>query len=140
VEKLQLWPTFPGKRLIKIYVALWESCRSIAPLQLLFLEIFHLVGNFRSYEISKSVSRNKNRRVVTLLDPSTRWTFRAAPAMCRARPVPAYGPHERIVVDPRLTPGPPPGCFPASRVQERVADRPRSLMATHRCAGRARPP
>jgi hypothetical protein len=54
VEKLQLRPTFPGKPLIKTYVAPWESCRSIAPLQLLFLEIFKYVDIFKSYAILKT--------------------------------------------------------------------------------------
>jgi hypothetical protein len=54
VEKLQLRPTFPDKPLIKIYVALWESCRSIAPLQLLFLEIFKYVDIFKNYAILKT--------------------------------------------------------------------------------------
>jgi hypothetical protein len=61
VEKLQLRPTFPDKPLIKTYVALWESCRSIAPLQLSFLEIFNLVGTFWSYAISKQAKWNKKR-------------------------------------------------------------------------------
>jgi hypothetical protein len=61
VENLQLWPTFPDKRLIKTYDALWESCRSIAPLQLLFLEIFNLIGTFWSYAISKQAKWNEKR-------------------------------------------------------------------------------
>jgi hypothetical protein len=60
VEKLQLWPTFPDKPLIKTYVALWESCRSIAPLQLLFLEIFKCVNIFKSYTILKLGKWNEN--------------------------------------------------------------------------------
>jgi hypothetical protein len=47
--------------LIKTYVALWESCRSIAPLQLSFLEIFNLVGTFWSYAISKQAKWNEKR-------------------------------------------------------------------------------
>jgi hypothetical protein len=60
VEKLQLRPTFPDKPLIKTYVALWESCRSIAPLQLLFLEIFKCVDIFKSYTILKLGKWNEN--------------------------------------------------------------------------------
>jgi hypothetical protein len=59
VEKLQLRPTFPDKPLIKTYVALWESCRSIAPLQLLYLENFDLVVTFGSYAISKQGKWNR---------------------------------------------------------------------------------
>jgi hypothetical protein len=62
MDNLQLRPTFPDKRLIKTYDALWESCRSIAPLQLLFLEIFKFVDNFWSFVISKAGPRNKNGR------------------------------------------------------------------------------
>jgi hypothetical protein len=50
--------TFPDKPLIKTYVALWESCRSIAPLQLLFSEIFKFVDTFWSFVISKTKSWN----------------------------------------------------------------------------------
>jgi hypothetical protein len=69
VEKLQLRPTFPGKPLIKTYVALWESCRSIVSLQLSFLEIFDLVVTFASYAILKPGKWNKTRPgdVVTAL-------------------------------------------------------------------------
>jgi hypothetical protein len=59
MEKLQLRPTFPDKPLIKTYDALWESCRSIAPLQLLFLENFDLLVNFGSYAISKQGKWNR---------------------------------------------------------------------------------
>jgi hypothetical protein len=59
VEKLQLWPTFPDKRLIKTYDALLESCRSMAPLQLCSLEIFDLVVTFGSYAISKQGKWNR---------------------------------------------------------------------------------
>jgi hypothetical protein len=59
VENLQLRPTFPDKPLIKTYVALCESCRFIAPLQLLFLEIFELNSKFLSYAISKMLKWNK---------------------------------------------------------------------------------
>jgi hypothetical protein len=59
VEKLQLRPTFPDKPLTKTYVALWENCRSIATLQLLFLEIFDLVDIFGSYAISKMLEWNQ---------------------------------------------------------------------------------
>jgi hypothetical protein len=53
---------FPDKRLIKTYDALWESFRSIAPLQLLFLEIFEYVDTFWSYGVLKAGSRNLNGR------------------------------------------------------------------------------
>jgi hypothetical protein len=46
VEKLHLLHVFPVDLLIKAYVTLCESCRSIAPLQLLFLENFNLFGTF----------------------------------------------------------------------------------------------
>jgi hypothetical protein len=62
VEKLQLRRDFPTNPLIKTYDALWESCRSIGPLQLLFLEIFKLVDTFWSFVISKAGSRNWNGR------------------------------------------------------------------------------
>jgi hypothetical protein len=55
---------------------LWESCRSIAPLQLLFLEIFKFVDNFWSFVISKAGPRNKNER----------WRRAAEPARACARP------------------------------------------------------
>jgi hypothetical protein len=58
-EFCQLRPTFPDKPLIKTYDALCESCRSIASLQILFLEIFKCVDTFWSFIISKSVSRNR---------------------------------------------------------------------------------
>jgi hypothetical protein len=53
-EFCQLRPTFPDKPLIETYVALWESCRSIAPLQLLSLEIFDLVVTFGGCAILKT--------------------------------------------------------------------------------------
>jgi hypothetical protein len=49
----------PRQTVDKTYVALWESCRSIAPLQLLFLEIFKFVDNFWSFAISKRHKRNR---------------------------------------------------------------------------------
>jgi hypothetical protein len=52
--KLQLQHDFPTNLLIKTYVALWESCRCIVPLQLLFLEIFKLHSKFLSYAILKT--------------------------------------------------------------------------------------
>jgi hypothetical protein len=62
VEKLQLRRDFPTNPLIKTYDALWESCRSIAPLQLLILEFFKLVDTFSSFVILKTGSRNWNGR------------------------------------------------------------------------------
>jgi hypothetical protein len=41
--------------LIKTYDTLCESCRSIAPLQLLVLETFHLVDNYGSYAFFRGV-------------------------------------------------------------------------------------
>jgi hypothetical protein len=52
-EFCQLRPTFPDKPLLKHHVALCESCRFIAPLQLLFLEIFKFVGTFWGFAILK---------------------------------------------------------------------------------------
>jgi hypothetical protein len=45
--------------LIKTYDTLCESCRSIAPLQLLFLEFFKLVGTFWSFAILKRLKQNR---------------------------------------------------------------------------------
>jgi hypothetical protein len=89
VGKLQLWPTFPGKRLIKTYATLWKSCRSIAPLQLSYLEIFNLVGTFWSYAISKQAKWNENGRSA---DVAALRRARVSP--CATRPPhlsPAYG-------------------------------------------------
>jgi hypothetical protein len=58
-EFCQLRPTFPDKPLIKTYVALWECCRSVALIQLLFLENFDLVDIFGSYAISKMLKWNR---------------------------------------------------------------------------------
>jgi hypothetical protein len=60
MEKLQLQDDFPTNLLIKTYDALCESCRSIAPLQLLFLEIFEYIDTLWSFVISKTGSRNWN--------------------------------------------------------------------------------
>jgi hypothetical protein len=59
-EFCQLRPTFPDKPLIKAYVALWESCTSIAPLQLLSLEFFKCVDIFGSYTILNDGCWNRN--------------------------------------------------------------------------------
>jgi hypothetical protein len=75
-ELLHLRRVFPFKLNIKTYVALCESCRSIAPLQLLVLDIFKLVDTFESYTFLKLGSGNEKRR--------RRRT--AAPACERARP------------------------------------------------------
>jgi hypothetical protein len=75
-ELLHLRRVFPAKPNIKTYVALCESCRSIAPLQLLVLEILKLVGTFESYTFLKSGPGNEKRR-----------RRRAAASACeRARP------------------------------------------------------
>jgi hypothetical protein len=58
-EFCQLRPTFPDKPLLKHHVALCESCRTIAPLQLLFSEIFKLDDTFSSFAISKGLKRNR---------------------------------------------------------------------------------
>jgi hypothetical protein len=55
-EFCQLRPTFPDKPLLKHHVALCESCRFIAPVQLLFLEIFKFVGTFKSFVILKMLN------------------------------------------------------------------------------------
>jgi hypothetical protein len=57
VEKLQLQHDFPTNLLVKTYDALCESCRTIAPLKLLFLEIFLLVGNFENQYAELNTSR-----------------------------------------------------------------------------------
>jgi hypothetical protein len=81
VENLQLRPTFPDKRLIKTYDALWESCRSIAPLQLLCLEIFNLIATLGSYVFLNLRKWNK-----------TGTRRRHHLALARARPRPAAWP------------------------------------------------
>jgi hypothetical protein len=60
VEKLQLRRDFPTNLLIKTYVSLWKSCRSIAPLQLLFLEIFKFYSKILRFAFSKGAAPNKN--------------------------------------------------------------------------------
>jgi hypothetical protein len=99
VENLQLRSAFLGKPLIKTYVALRESCRSIAPLQLCFWEIFHLVDDFWSFAISKRAKRNKIELgdVVLALQSATR--VPAASATWRGRVAPAYGPVGDSAVD-----------------------------------------
>jgi hypothetical protein len=109
VEKLQLRPTFPYKPLIKTYVTLWESCRSIAPLRLLFLEIFHLVGNFRSYGILKTESRIEFGRWCprALLQCAARAdAFWTSPTTWRPRIAPAYGQPWRLRGRPQTGCGP----------------------------------
>jgi hypothetical protein len=61
VGKLQLRYDYPTNPVIKTYDTLCESCRSIAPLQLLFLENFEFVVTFRSSAISNQVTRNRYR-------------------------------------------------------------------------------
>jgi hypothetical protein len=72
---------FPDKRLIKTYDALWGRCRSIAPLQLLSLEIFNLIATLGSYVFLNLRKWNKigTRR-------------RHHRALARARPRPAARP------------------------------------------------
>jgi hypothetical protein len=96
VEKLQLWPMFPGKRLIKTYDGLWESCRSIAPLQLCFLEIFDLVVTFGSYAISK---QGKWKRAGPVSALSRRPRATASHATRHPRVPPAYGRFGASAVD-----------------------------------------
>jgi hypothetical protein len=112
VEKLQLRPTFPGKPLIKTNIALWESCRSIVPLQLLFLEIFKCVDIFKSYTILKLGKWNENVHRRRRHPPGAR----SPPALvtcrsCRRR----YGRFSLLAVDP---------CTPLAA--------PQSLRAVHR--------
>jgi hypothetical protein len=99
VEKLQLRSTFPDKPLIKTYVALWESCRFIAPLQLLFLENFDLVVTFGRYAISK---QGKWNRAGPVSRPHRTLARPRATASCvtrRPRVPPAYGRFGASAVD-----------------------------------------
>jgi hypothetical protein len=105
VEKLQLRPTFPDKPSIKTYVALWKSCRSIAPLQLSFLENFNLVGTFWSYAILKQAKWNEKRPEHRNARP--RSASRGHPALAFAP-----GPYTVIVAGPRARTVPRP-CGPA---------------------------
>jgi hypothetical protein len=57
-EFCQLRPTFPDTPLLKHHVAHWESCRSIAPLQLLVLEIFKCVDTFTGFIVLKTGAWN----------------------------------------------------------------------------------
>jgi hypothetical protein len=56
---LEFQRVFSTNPLIKTYVTLCQSCRSIAPLQILFLDIFEYDDTFWSFIISKRESRNK---------------------------------------------------------------------------------
>jgi hypothetical protein len=58
-DLLEFQRVFSTNQLIKTYVTLCESCRSIAPLQLLFLDIFKYDDTFWSFIILKTESRNK---------------------------------------------------------------------------------
>jgi hypothetical protein len=101
VENLQLRLTFPDKPLIKTYDALWESCRSIAPLRLLFLEIFKLYSRKSSFTSLKLAKRNEN-------GPERR--RRCAASRARPRPprhaslppIPGIRTLESVAVDPAL--------------------------------------
>jgi hypothetical protein len=97
VENLQLRSAFPGKPLIKTYVALRESCRSIAPLQLCFWEIFNLVDDFWSFAISKTVKRNRNGRRHRAAAPAR---VRGSAPTWRPSPGPAYGWPRRLRCGP----------------------------------------
>jgi hypothetical protein len=90
VEKLSLQHIFPTNLLIKTYVALCESCRSIAPLQLLFLEIFKFVDNFWSFAISKRLKRNRTRDGRRRRAPSVSRARLDRAAMCCPRDSPVY--------------------------------------------------
>jgi hypothetical protein len=118
--------------LIKTYISLWESCRSIAPLQLLVLEIFEYVDTFWSFIISKTGSRNWNGRRRRELSARARAPAFFAATCCAAQS-PVYGCLCASVVDQVATVGRPPRRFAVSRAQERV-ERSRVLLATRRCA------
>jgi hypothetical protein len=134
VENLQLRPTFPGKPLIKTYDALWESCRSIAHLQLLFLEIFKFVDNFWSFAISKRLKRNKLVTSDIVAAPSASRAsgprqprgFRALP---RRTDVPGVS-----AMDPRTAVDPPPVFLPCA-----VPSRPNAQQAEPSARASARP-
>jgi hypothetical protein len=105
VENLQLRSTFPGKRLIKTYDALWESCRSIAPLQLFFSEIFDLVGTFWSFAISKRPKRIKLELGVGVAALQNKAGTPARSATRRSTRAPVYGSRGNSGVDPRPSRG-----------------------------------
>jgi hypothetical protein len=134
VENLQLRPTFPDKPLIKTYVALWESCRSIAPLQLLFLEIFKFVDNFWTFAISKRLKRNKLVTGDVVAAPSaSRVSGPRRPRGFRALPqrtdVPGVS-----AMDPRTAVDPPPVFLLCA-----APSRPNALQAEPRARASARP-
>jgi hypothetical protein len=105
VENLQLRSTFPGKRLIKTYDTLRESCRSTAPLQLCFWEIFHLVDAFWSFAISKRPKRIKLELGAGVAALQNRAGTPARSATRRSARAPVYGSRGNSVVDPRPSRG-----------------------------------
>jgi hypothetical protein len=127
VEKLQLQHDFPTNLLIKTYDTLCESCRSIAPLQLLFLENFNLVATFWSITFlnrakpnqrsatAPSRSRAPERGAVRVGHmPRTRWSGAQASRVRlprpRTRPGDSARPARRtprLGTSPRLGSGPP---------------------------------
>jgi hypothetical protein len=115
VENLQLRLAFLGKPLIKTYVTLRESCRSTAPLQLCFWEIFHLVDNFWSFAISKRAKRIKNRAGRRRPRALERAGVLDASATCRSRDAPAYGRPRRLRGRPRTRCGPSAHLYPVRR-------------------------
>jgi hypothetical protein len=134
MEKLQLRPTFPDKPLIKTYVALCESCRSIAPLQLLFLEIFKLVVTFLSFAFAKMLKWNKRRAADAVAAPRASCArYGRAGHVASARPSsvrkPRHlrgGPRTVVGFPPRLSPSTPrlgrgrPGPGPRARARTRT--------------------
>jgi hypothetical protein len=131
MEKLQLRPTFPGKPLIKTCVALRESCRSIAPLQLLFLKIFKLVVTFSSFAFVKMLKWNKRGAANAVAAP------RASCARCgRAGHVASAHPFgvrkpRHLRGGPRTVVGSPPRLFPPYTAPRL---RPHRTGATRPCA------
>jgi hypothetical protein len=91
--------------LIKTYDTLRESCRSTAPLQLCFWEIFHLVDAFWSFAISKRPKRIKLELGAGVAALQNRAGTPARSATRRSARAPVYGSRGNSVVDPRPSRG-----------------------------------
>jgi hypothetical protein len=133
-EILNVQRVFPTNLSRQTYVALCESCRSIAPLQLLYLEIFHLVGYLWSYGILKTVSRNDFGRWRRKVAPQR--VVRARAQTAPPRVVPAL---LRCTDAVNLSPwtrasslGPPPTPLPVRRSQAAHATSRGPMPATRR--------
>jgi hypothetical protein len=145
VEKLQLRRDFPPNPLIKTYVSLWGSCRSIAPLQLLFLEIFKFYSRILRFAFLKGAKPNESEHPCT--GSRSRAMGAAVARATRRRPhPPAYGctgvsvvdlpvPRPLRIIPPRYEPRPGAHLCPAVGPADHAPARGPAVLRDRACKG-----